>query len=103
MVCELNLLPYAISHINFAQLTLMDECRIFIINGLMTVFLAILGRILIVDFPDKVHRSHWPFLKPHEVKAVQDKLDRDRRDAEFDELTMKKFLSACSRWELWFL
>ncbi|ORX99557.1 major facilitator superfamily domain-containing protein [Clohesyomyces aquaticus] len=62
---------------------------IFIINGLMTVFLALLGRILIVDFPDK-------------IKAVQDKLDRDRQDAEYDELTMRKFTKACGRWELWF-
>jgi hypothetical protein len=42
-------------------------------------------------------------LKPHEVKAIQNKLERDRRDSEFDKLTMKKFLAACSRWELWFL
>ncbi|PSN72063.1 MFS general substrate transporter [Corynespora cassiicola Philippines] len=75
---------------------------IFIINGAMTVFLAILGRILIVDFPDKVHKSRMPFLKPHEVQAIQAKLDRDRQDAEFDELTMKKFWAACARWELWF-
>lgn len=69
----------------------------------MTMFLAILGRILIVDFPDKVYKSRMPFLKPHEVKAVQDKLDRDRQDAEFDEITTTKFLAACARWELWFL
>lgn len=69
----------------------------------MTIFLAILGRLLIVDFPDKVHESKRPFLKPHEVKSIQDKLDRDRRDSEFDELTWKKFVGACSRWELWFL
>jgi hypothetical protein len=78
-------------------------CRIFIVNGLMTVFLALLGRILIVDFPDKVYKSRMPFLKPQEVKAVQDKLDRDRQDAEYDELTKEKFIAACARWELWFL
>ncbi|KAH7139561.1 major facilitator superfamily domain-containing protein [Dendryphion nanum] len=75
---------------------------IFIINGLMTIFLAFLGRVLIVDFPDKVHKSRMPFLKPNEVKAIQDKLERDRRDSEFDPLTWKKFVNACSRWELWF-
>lgn len=77
--------------------------RIFIVNGLMTIALAILGRLFIVDFPDKVNKSRRPFLKPHEVKALQDKLDRDRQDAEFDELTMDKFVSASKRWELWFL
>lgn len=77
--------------------------RIFIINGLMTVVLAALGWILIVDFPDKVHESKRPFLKPEQVKIIQDKLDRDRRDAEYDPLTWPKFVAACARWELWAL
>ena len=67
----------------------------------MTMFLAVCGRILIVDFPDKVHRSRFPFLKPAEVQSIQAKLERDRRDAEYDELTISKFLLACARWELW--
>ena len=67
----------------------------------MTMFLAVLGRILIVDFPDKVSKSRFPFLKPAEVQAILTKLERDRRDAEYDELTMAKFISACKRWELW--
>jgi len=75
---------------------------IFIINGLMTIFLAICGWILIVDFPDKVNASRRPFLKPEQVKCVQDKIARDRRDAEFDPLTMPKFKAACARWEMWF-
>lgn len=74
---------------------------IFIINGAMTMFLAVLGRLLIVDFPDKVHKSRMPFLKPSEVKAIQDKLERDRHDSEYDKLTVAKFLEACTRWQLW--
>ncbi|KAH7088023.1 major facilitator superfamily domain-containing protein [Paraphoma chrysanthemicola] len=74
---------------------------IFIINGAMTMFLAVLGRLLIVDFPDKVYRARYPFLKPEEVKSIQDKLERDRRDAEFDELTGPKFIQALKKWELW--
>ena len=67
----------------------------------MTMFLALLGRLLIVDFPDKVHKARFPFLNPAEVHAIQDKLERDRRDAEFDEINMAKFLRALARWELW--
>lgn len=74
---------------------------IFIINGAMTMFLAVLGRILIVDFPDKVSKARFPFLKPFEVKAIQNKLERDRRDAEFDEINTSKLLKALARWELW--
>jgi hypothetical protein len=77
--------------------------RIFIINGAMTIFLAILGRLLIVDFPDKVHKSRRPFLNAEEVLAIQNKLNRDRQDAEYDEITMQKFFNVCRRWELWFL
>lgn len=69
----------------------------------MTIFLAILGRLLIVDFPDKVHKSRRPFLNAEEVSAIQNKLNRDRQDAEYDELTMRKFFNVCGRWELWFL
>jgi len=81
----------------------LTHTRIFIINGAMTIFLAILGRILIIDFPDKVNQSRIPFLKPNEVQAIQDKLQRDRQDAEFDKLTLKKLVDASKRWELWAL
>lgn len=67
----------------------------------MTVALAVLGRILIVDFPDKIYKARFPFLKPAEVTAIQEKLERDRRDAEFDEINMSKFLQALARWQLW--
>lgn len=69
----------------------------------MTIFLAILGRLLIVDFPDKVHKARRPFLNAEEVLAIQHKVNRDRQDAEYDELTMRKFFKVCGRWELWFL
>jgi hypothetical protein len=65
------------------------------------MFLAVLGRLLVVDFPDKVYKSRYPFLKPAEVQAIQTRLGRDRHDAEFDQLTMSKFLQACAGWELW--
>lgn len=80
---------------------LLTWYRIFIINGAMTVALAVLGRILIVDFPDKIYKARFPFLKPAEVTAIQEKLERDRRDAEFDEINMSKFLQALARWQLW--
>lgn len=83
------------------ELRRLTSSRIFIINGAMTVALAVLGRLLIVDFPDKIYKSRFPFLKPAEVAAIQDKLERDRRDAGYDEIDMSKFLKAISRWQLW--
>jgi hypothetical protein len=86
---------------NSRQLTPSSSYRIFIINGAMTMALALLGRLLIVDFPDKVHKARFPFLEANEVQAIQDKLQRDRRDADFDEIGFKKFVRALARWELW--
>ncbi|KAH7034785.1 major facilitator superfamily domain-containing protein [Microdochium trichocladiopsis] len=74
---------------------------IFIINGLMTIFLAIVAKIGIIDFPDKIHLSRRPYLTPAEVQAIQDKLERDRQDAEYDPLTMAKAMDALGRWQLW--
>jgi hypothetical protein len=60
----------------------------------MTVSLAAVGRLLIVDVPDRIYMSSLSFLKPTEVTAIQDKLERDRRDAESDEINMSNFLRA---------
>ncbi|KAF2731768.1 MFS general substrate transporter [Polyplosphaeria fusca] len=95
-----SILAYGIMQLN-GKAGYLGWRWIFIINGLMTVVLASLGRILIVDFPDKVYQSRRPFLKPHEVKAIRDKLDRDRADAEYDEMNLKKFIRLCAKWELW--
>lgn len=65
------------------------------------MFFVVLSRILIVDFPDKISKSRFPLLKLAEVQAILTKLERDRRDAEYDELTIAKFLFKCKRWELW--
>ncbi|KAJ1331011.1 MFS transporter ACS family allantoate permease [Microdochium nivale] len=74
---------------------------IFIINGLMTIFLAIVAKVGIIDFPDKVHLSRRPYLTPAEVKSITDKLEIDRQDAEYDPLTTRKLIDALSRWQLW--
>lgn len=67
----------------------------------MTIFLAVLGRFLIIDFPDKVYKSRMPYHKSYEVKVTRGKLERDRQHSEYGELTTAKFLNACTRWELW--
>jgi len=67
----------------------------------MTIFLAAIAKIGIIDFPDKIHLSRRPYLNPAEVKAIQDKLELDRQDSEYDPLTMAKARDALSRWQLW--
>lgn len=67
----------------------------------MTIFLAIVAKVGIIDFPDKVHLSRRPYLTPAEVKSITDKLEIDRQDAEYDPLTTRKLIDALSRWQLW--
>ncbi|KAK2789344.1 hypothetical protein FQN53_002186 [Emmonsiellopsis sp. PD_33] len=74
---------------------------IFIIEGLMTCFLAILGYFLIVDFPDKLSNFKRPFLTQDEVDIIKAQLNRDRSDAEHDEFTLRKVVRTLGRWQLW--
>ncbi|KAF1809799.1 MFS general substrate transporter [Eremomyces bilateralis CBS 781.70] len=74
---------------------------IFVIEGLITVALAALGYALIVPFPDQVLKSRKPFLNEDEVQMITDRLNRDRSDAEFDEITWPKIKHCLLKWEIW--
>lgn len=62
---------------------------IFIIEGLITTGLGVIGYVVIVDFPDKVHLSKRPFLNSDELQILKERLNADRGDAEFDKITPK--------------
>jgi len=74
---------------------------IFIMEGIMTVVLGILGYMLIVDFPDKVHLSKRPFLTVDELQLLKDRLQRDRGDSEFDKITLKIIGKVLLNWQIW--
>ncbi|KAF1920949.1 hypothetical protein BDU57DRAFT_534670 [Ampelomyces quisqualis] len=78
---------------------LLKRTSVFIRNGAITIFLAFPGRLLILDFPDKIHKARFPFLNHAQVHAIQDTLNR--RNPEFDEIDFKNFARALGRWELW--
>lgn len=69
---------------------------IFIIEGVITVLVGLLGYVLIHDFPDKAR-----FLNETEREMVQTRIQRDRGDAKPDPLTMKKFLTYLCDVKLW--
>lgn len=73
---------------------------IFIIEGLITCVLAIMGYFLIIDFPDKVLRRK-SFLTPEEVELIKASLEKDRGDATHDQITLRKIVSTLGRWQLW--
>ncbi|TXT13900.1 uncharacterized protein COLE_00093 [Cutaneotrichosporon oleaginosum] len=58
---------------------------IFILEGIMTVFIGVLGFIFMHEFPDRAK-----FLTPEEKEIVRIRIDRDRGDATHDPLTLKK-------------
>ena len=69
---------------------------IFIIQGVLTIAIGLLGYLLITDFPDKAK-----FLSTEERKIVITRIERDRHDSVPDKLTMKKFITYITDPKLW--
>ncbi|GMK56821.1 hypothetical protein CspeluHIS016_0306610 [Cutaneotrichosporon spelunceum] len=69
---------------------------IFIINGIMTMVIAGVGMIFIVDFPDRAK-----FLQSDEKELIETRIQRDRSDAEPDAMTLQKFWSYVCDGKLW--
>lgn len=67
---------------------------IFIMEGVISIAIAIIGFLFLVDFPEKAHLT-WRFLNEREVKWVIDRVNRDRGDAIPEPFNLKKF-SACA-------
>jgi MFS family permease len=73
---------------------------IFLIEGLLTIFVAFLGAILLVGFPDQ-WTPKWHFLSEREVKFVMRKVDEDRGDAQVEPFSMGKYLKGGADWKIW--
>ncbi|PVG02494.1 MFS general substrate transporter [Serendipita vermifera] len=69
---------------------------IFILEGVVTVAIALLAYLLVVDFPDKNK-----FLTTEQTRWVLARLDNDRGDIEADAWTWKKFWSYMLTPKLW--
>lgn len=69
---------------------------VFIIEGVLTILIAVLGYCLIVDFPDRS-----TFLTPEQKEMVQVRIQRDRGDAEVDPMTKAKFIAYCLEPKIW--
>ncbi|KAF2817436.1 MFS general substrate transporter [Mytilinidion resinicola] len=95
-----NILAYGLIHMDGVG-GLAGWRWIYIIEGLMTIVLAVYGYIFIIDFPDKIHLARRPYLTPDEVALVQARLQADRGDAEFDPITWKKTIKTLAKWQLW--
>ncbi|KAJ5604961.1 hypothetical protein N7510_010115 [Penicillium lagena] len=88
-----GILSYGIMQMN--GLAGIDGWRwIFIIEGLITCSLGILGAFMLIDFPDRMKVSRRHFLSDSEYDFILRRISRDRGDTELDEFHWKKYFSA---------
>lgn len=83
-----------------ASLAVLTTSRIFIIEGALTCFLGIAAYWLLVDFPDKAHKS-YKFLTEREAKYIIDRVDKDRGDAKPEPWNTKKFFKGGLDLKVW--
>ncbi|KAL2841143.1 major facilitator superfamily domain-containing protein [Aspergillus pseudoustus] len=75
---------------------------IFIIEGVLTVVVGLVGFILIVDFPEDARRTKW-FLTDREIDIMIDRVEKDRGDAHLTPFVLKEYLSYAFEWQGWLL
>jgi len=73
---------------------------IFLIEGLLTIVVAIIGYILLVGFPDH-WTPRWHFLTEREVRYVIDKVNADRGDATPEPFNMRNYLRNALDLKIW--
>ncbi|KAK7451530.1 major facilitator superfamily transporter [Colletotrichum acutatum] len=75
---------------------------IFIIEGVITCAIGIVGYLLLVGFPD-AQKSAWNFLSQEETAWVISRVQADRGDAELPPFSIKKFLRGGADIKVWAL
>ncbi|EAS30930.3 phthalate transporter [Coccidioides immitis RS] len=73
---------------------------IFIMEGVISVAVAIICYIFIVDFPDKADKA-WGFLNSKEQAFILRRLNKDRGDADPEPFTFAKFLRPALDLKIW--
>ena len=73
---------------------------IYIWEGVLTVIIAALGYIFLVDFPEDARKS-WKFLKEDEIVTMIDRVERDRGDAHITKFDFWKYLQQGKDWKVW--
>ncbi|KAF1811279.1 MFS general substrate transporter [Eremomyces bilateralis CBS 781.70] len=73
---------------------------IFIIEGVLTGTIGIIGYIFLVGFPDD-KTKYWGFLNDREKQWVINRVNADRGDANVEAFSMKKFLGAGLDIKVW--
>ncbi|KAL5335537.1 major facilitator superfamily domain-containing protein [Aspergillus crustosus] len=75
---------------------------IFIIEGVITVAIGLMGFVLIVDFPEDARYTKW-FLTGKEIDIMIDRVEKDRGDAHLTPFVLKEYLKYGLEWQGWLL
>ncbi|WQF87761.1 Putative major facilitator superfamily, MFS transporter superfamily [Colletotrichum destructivum] len=75
---------------------------IFVIEGIITCAIGVVGYFLLVGFPDAQKRT-WKFLSEKETAWVISRVQADRGDAELPAFSVKKFLRGGADVKVWAL
>ncbi|KAG0641023.1 major facilitator superfamily domain-containing protein [Tuber brumale] len=70
-------------------------------EGVITVAVALLAYLVLVDFPDKLLQRRRPFLTDSDVEIIKSRIDRDRDDSQADPLTWSVIGVHLMDWKLW--
>lgn len=73
---------------------------IFIVEGAITIGVAILAFFVLVDFPESTRNT---FLKPEEAAIVRARLLRERGYDEAEKVTWKVIKETITDWQVWSL
>ncbi|KAK2735023.1 hypothetical protein FQN57_001365 [Myotisia sp. PD_48] len=73
---------------------------IFILEGVISIAIAIVCGIFLVDFPDKATNA-WGFLSQKEADFVIRRLNRDRSDTSVEPFSMKRFCRPALDLKVW--
>lgn len=79
---------------------MLTHYRIFIIEGILTICIGIVGYFALVGFPDD-NRDNWHFLSKRETRMIVARVEADRGDAHTEPFNIKKFLGAGFDLKIW--
>ncbi|GIZ41949.1 hypothetical protein CKM354_000523200 [Cercospora kikuchii] len=74
---------------------------IFIMEGILTVIIAVVGWFFLVPFPDDHPEKSWNFLNEREVAWVIARVEADRADTVTEPFNLVKFLKPASDPKVW--
>ncbi|KAJ5898430.1 hypothetical protein N7504_008718 [Penicillium tannophilum] len=74
---------------------------IFIIQGLITCIIAVIGWFVLIDFPDRMKTSARKFLSDSEYDFIMRRIGKDRADTVLEPFNLRKYFAAGLDINIW--